>query len=80
VYLVVLLLLSSLPWLRFTVPSAAPSPLPSPGEANTERFGNTWASVAVKMVSAYLCYALYIWTMVAPLLLGRWRDFGYADE
>lgn len=52
----------------------------NPGEANTERFGNTWASVAVKMVSAYLCYALYIWTMVAPLLLGQWRDFGYADE
>ena len=71
-------LLSSLPWLRFTA-LCCPSALPSPAEANTERFGNTWASVAVKMLSAYLCYGLYIWTMVAPLLLGRWRDFGYTE-
>ena len=58
----------------------SPSALLSPANANTERFGNTWASVAVKMFSAYLCYALYIWTMVAPLVLGRCRDFGYTDE
>ena len=66
--------------------SPSPPPLlslsypPSPAEASSERFGNTWASVVVKMVSAYLCYALYIWTMIAPLVLGRCRDFNYTDE
>ena len=39
-----------------------------------------WVPVAIKMLFAYPCYGLYIWTMVALLLLGRWRDFGYTDE
>ena len=51
----------------------------NPVIASSESFGNTWASVAVKMGSAYLCYAVYIWTMIAPLVLVC-RDFGYTDE
>jgi uncharacterized membrane protein len=50
-----------------------------PEVASSEAFGNTWASVAVKMFSNYLCYAVYVWTMIAPLVLFC-RDFGYTDD
>ena len=51
-----------------------------PQRANTDTFQNTWASVAIKIGSSYLCHALYIWTLLAPLILGRWRDFGYETD
>ena len=51
-----------------------------PSLADTDRFQNTWASVGVKVISSYLCHALYIWTLFAPLILGRCRDFGYETD
>ena len=51
-----------------------------PSAANTDQFQNTWASVAVKISSSYLCHALYLWTLFAPLLFGRCRDFGYETD
>ena len=45
----------------------------------SENFENTWASVWVKIVSSWLCYAVYVWTLFAPLVLGRWRDFDYGE-
>ena len=51
----------------------------SPGNANTESFQNTWASTWVKMATSWVCFAVYLWTLLAPLVLGTCRDFGY-DE
>ena len=52
----------------------------SPGNADSGRFENTWASVWVKMATAWLSYAIYLWTLLAPLILGNCRDFGYDSE
>ncbi|XP_065912040.1 probable serine incorporator isoform X2 [Dysidea avara] len=49
------------------------------GDSESENFENTWASVWVKIASSWLCYAVYLWTLFAPIILGRWRDFGYED-
>ncbi|KAI6652119.1 Serine incorporator 2-like [Oopsacas minuta] len=51
-----------------------------PDMANTDGFQNTWASVGVKVISSYLCHALYLWTLFAPLILGNCRDFGYETD
>lgn len=48
--------------------------------SDSENFQNTWASVWVKVSSMWLCYGIYLWTLLAPLILGRWRDFGYENE
>lgn len=34
-----------------------------------------WASVWVKVVSAWLTMALYTWSLIAPIVLGNCRDF-----
>lgn len=51
-----------------------------PGNANSEHFQNTWASTWVKMASGWLCFAVYLWTLLAPLLLGQCRDFSSYNE
>lgn len=48
-----------------------------PGDANSEHFQNTWASTWVKMASSWLCFGVYLWTLLAPLILSKCRDFGY---
>lgn len=43
-----------------------------PSNADEERFqpvGRTYAASWVKIVSAWVCYALYAWTLVAPVVL-----------
>lgn len=43
-----------------------------PNNADEERFqpvGRTYAASWVKIVSAWVCYALYAWTLVAPVVL-----------
>ena len=52
----------------------------SPGNANSEHFENTMASVWVKMATVWLCFAIYLWTLLAPLILGNCRDFGYDSD
>ena len=52
----------------------------SPGNANSEHFENTMASVWVKMATVWLCFAIYFWTLLAPLILGSCRDFGYDSD
>lgn len=51
----------------------------NPTEANTEAFQHTWASTWVKMSTSWVCFGVYLWTLLAPLVLGNCRDFGY-DE
>ncbi|XP_019851028.1 PREDICTED: serine incorporator 1-like isoform X2 [Amphimedon queenslandica] len=51
----------------------------NPGIAESDRFQNTWASVWIKMSSAWLCFVVYLWTLLAPLIL-RNRDFGYGAD
>lgn len=51
----------------------------NPGDADNENFQNTWASVWVKVSSMWVCYAIYLWTLLAPIILGRWRDFDYEN-
>ena len=69
--------LSLPPSLPLSPPLSRPS---SPGEADSEHFQNTWASVWVKMSTVWLCFAVYVWTLVAPLVLGKCRDFDYVQE
>lgn len=52
----------------------------NPGSADTEHFQNSWASVWVKMATVWLCFGVYVWTLVAPLVLGNCRDFDYVDN
>lgn len=52
----------------------------SPGNAESEHFQNTWASTGVKIGSAWFCFLVYLWTLIAPLVLGSCRDFDYADD
>ena len=52
----------------------------SPGEADTEHFQNSWASVWVKMATVWTCFGVYVWTLIAPLVLGSCREFDYADD
>jgi hypothetical protein len=39
------------------------------------QFGGGWASVWVKMATKWFCEALYLWTVLAPLVCGRCREF-----
>ena len=50
---------------------------PGAGSPENEHFLSNWASTWVKMTSVWLCYAIYLWTLLAPLILGNCRDFGY---
>lgn len=52
-------------------------PSHSPGGADTDHFRNTWAATWVQMSSAWLCFGVYLWTLLAPLVLGSCRDFDY---
>jgi len=47
-----------------------------PSTASTEKFSANEGAVWVKIVSSWLCGALYLWTLVAPIILQD-RDFGY---
>ena len=37
--------------------------------------GRTYAASIVKIVSAWVCYGMYIWTLIAPLVLPERFDF-----
>ncbi|XP_062407633.1 serine incorporator 1 [Sardina pilchardus] len=43
-------------------------------DANYETMTSKWPSVWVKISSSWICIALYVWTLVAPLVLTN-RDF-----
>jgi len=47
-----------------------------PNTADIESFSANSAAVWVKIVSSWLCGALYLWTLIAPMILTD-RDFGY---
>jgi len=47
-----------------------------PESSNTEKFSANQGAVWVKIVSSWLCGGLYLWTLVAPIVLQD-RDFGY---
>ena len=47
----------------------------SPGYANTDRFQSTLASTWVKIISSWICYFIYTWTLLAPVFFGKCRDF-----
>jgi len=47
-----------------------------PSSSNIEKFSANEGAVWVKIVSSWLCGALYLWTLVAPMILQD-RDFGY---
>jgi hypothetical protein len=49
----------------------------SPGDGNDlSNFSSNAAAMWVKIISSWLCAALYTWTLVAPAILSD-RDFGY---
>lgn len=43
-------------------------------DSNNEKMTSRWPSVWVKICSSWVCIALYVWTLVAPLVLVN-RDF-----
>jgi len=47
-----------------------------PGSSDLASYEANAGAMWVKMVSAWLCAGLYVWTMVAPAILTD-RDFGY---
>jgi len=47
-----------------------------PSTSTTEKFSSNEGAVWVKIVSSWLCGGLYLWTLVAPMILQD-RDFGY---
>jgi len=47
-----------------------------PNTADIASFSANSAAVWVKIVSSWLCGALYLWTLIAPMILQD-RDFGY---
>lgn len=50
----------------------------SKGEDVSVDVGHSWASVWVKMASCWCAVAVYVWSLVAPLVLTN-RDFGYSS-
>lgn len=51
-----------------------PSLCPGSPDSNYEAMTSRWPSVWVKISSSWICVALYVWTLVAPLVLVN-RDF-----
>ena len=51
-----------------------PPPHTSPNETPAH-FGQSTSSLWIKMTSSWICAFLYLWTLIAPILLGQWRDF-----
>lgn len=45
-------------------------------DSNLETMSSNSAAVWVKIISSWLCAGLYIWTLIAPIVLSD-RDFGY---
>ena len=45
-------------------------------DSDLETMSANSAAVWVKIVSSWLCAGLYIWTLIAPVVLVD-RDFGY---
>ncbi|CAI8052667.1 Serine incorporator 3 [Geodia barretti] len=46
-----------------------------PGEVDSDHFQNSWASVWVKMATVWICFGVYEWTLLAPLVLAKCRKF-----
>lgn len=46
----------------------------SPTEAY-KHFGQSTSSLWIKVASSWLCVSLYIWSLIAPIVLGDYRDF-----
>ena len=44
-------------------------------EAGFAPVGRTYAASWIKIVSAWFCYCMYIWTLVAPIILPERFDF-----
>ena len=42
----------------------------------TETISANMSAVWVKMISSWLCFSLYMWTLVAPMVLPD-RDFSF---
>lgn len=49
---------------------------PCSPDSNYEAMTSKWPSVWVKISSSWICIALYVWTLVAPLVLVN-RDFDW---
>lgn len=47
---------------------------PCSPDSSNENMSSRWPSVWVKICSSWVCIALYVWTLVAPLVLVN-RDF-----
>ena len=58
----------------FVYPCPPLSPPPPSPDAKYETMTSRWPSVWVKITSSWICIALYVWTLVAPLVLVN-RDF-----
>ena len=40
----------------------------SPAGSNFTKLTSNWSTVWVRIVSVWLCYALFVWTLIAPML------------
>jgi hypothetical protein len=49
----------------------------SPGkDVNIETISANMSAVWVKIISAWMCFSLYMWTLIAPVVLPD-RDFSF---